>query len=755
MTAETVPAVQASLWRRFDAWSERVGLPRKLALALTLAALAAAVATYVTFIGAGPVARDSRSVLLLLTVDIVLLLLLAALVVRRLVGIWTERRGAVAGSDLHRRLTRLFSLVALAPTIVVTVFAALFLHFGIQSWFDDVVKRAVTESHAVARLYLEEHQKNIRGDILAMAQNIDREAPALMGSTQRFNQFISAWASSRSLSEAVVFTGAGALVARSALTFALEMEPLPDGILSRAADGEVVLFSGETEDRVRAVVRLDRFFDAYLMIGRVIDATALAHAERTRRAVQAYEDIESRATGLQVGFIVWFAVVALLLLLAAIWLGLTFAEQLSRPIAALAHAAERVRAGDLGARVEEGQGPAGDEIGMLAQAFNRMTEQLGTQRSELMEVNRQLDMRRRFIEAVLSGVSAGVIGLDQNGMITLPNRSAAIRLGVQPESLAGQSLIEAVPELEPLWEQARRRPDKLAEDQVQVVRGGRARILLARIGGEIRDDEIVGYVLTFDDVTELLTAQRQAAWADVARRIAHEIKNPLTPIQLAAERLKRRYLKQITSDPETFLLCTDTIIRQVGDIGRMVDEFSSFARMPRATIKPEPIQAICDEAVFLQRQAGTGVTVDFDKPDRPLIVPCDARQVRQAVTNLLKNAGDAIEGRMPPEDGSALPPGHIRFSLRLEHGETWIEVADNGKGLPVEGRERLTEPYVTTRTKGTGLGLAIVKKIAEDHGGRLILADNDGGGAKVSLVLAGGEFGKVETKGARLVEHGA
>ncbi|MBM3532571.1 MAG: PAS domain-containing sensor histidine kinase [Alphaproteobacteria bacterium] len=741
-----------SLWRRLEGWAEQVGLARKIAILLGLASVVAAIATYLTFSGVEALPREPRPIVLLLTLDVVLLLLLAALVSRRLIGIWADRRREGMGSGLHRRLALLFSFVALAPTLVVTVFAALFLHLGIQSWFDDVVRKAVNESHAVARLYLDEHQKSIRGDILLMAQNIAREAPALMSSQQRFNALLTAWASSRSLSEAVVFTESGGILARAGLTFALEFEPLGADIVDRASEGEVVLFSSENEDRVRAVVQLDRFIGAYLMIGRVVDSTALAYAERTRRAVEAYQQIETRAAGLQFSFIVWFAAVALLLLLAAIWLGLTFANQLARPISGMARAAERVRAGDLGARVE--QRPATDEIGVLAQAFNRMTEQLEAQRGDLMEANRQLDVRRRFIEAVLSGVSAGVIGIDGEGRITLPNRSAAMRLGVQPESLAGRPLVEAIPELAPLWDEVRRRPDKLAEDQVEIVRGGRTRILLARLGVDTREEQTHGYVLTFDDVTELLTAQRQAAWADVARRIAHEIKNPLTPIQLSAERLKRRYLKEIQSDPDTFRACTDTIVRQVGDIGRMVDEFSSFARMPRATIKPEAIQSICDEAVFLQRQNRSSTAVELDMPESPLILPCDARQLRQAVTNLLKNAGDAIDGRPTPISG-ALPPGRIKLTLALDSGETRIEVTDNGKGLPVDGRDRLTEPYVTTRTKGTGLGLAIVKKIAEDHGGRLVLGDNEGGGAKVALILPGGSLGEVERTGARVARHGA
>jgi two-component system nitrogen regulation sensor histidine kinase NtrY len=739
-------------WRRFELWAERVGLARKLAIGLTLAAGAAAIATYLTFTDIAGVPQSPRLALALLTLDIVLLLLLVGLVARRLVGLWADRRRVGTGTGLHRRLAVLFSLVALAPTLVVTVFAALFLHLGIQAWFADVVRKAVYEGHAVARLYLEEHKNKIGGDIVGLAQNIEREAAVLSGSQQLLNQLLAVWTRSRSLSEALVFTDSGTILARSGLTFSLEFEPLPDNALKRATDGEVVLFAGGDDDRVRALVRLDRFLGAYLLIGRQIDPTAVAHAELTRRAVDAYEEIEARAASLQIGFIFWFAAVALLLLLSSIWLGLTFATQLARPIVALAAAAERVRGGDLRARVEErGQG---DEIGFLAQAFNRMTEQLEAQRTDLVAANRQLDVRRRFIEAVLSGVSAGVIGLDGDGRITLPNRSAASRLGVQPESLSGRLLIDAVPEFADLWEQIQRRPERLAEDQVQITREGRTRILLARIAVEVRADEPMGYVLTFDDVTELLTAQRQAAWADVARRIAHEIKNPLTPIQLSAERLKRRYISEIKSDPETFRACTDTIVRQVGDIGRMVDEFSSFARMPRATIKREVLQPICEEAVFLQRQNRSAAKVDLVAPPQPVILPCDARQLRQAVTNLLKNAADAIEGRPEPDSG-VLPPGRIRLTLGIADGETRIEVADNGKGLPVEGRERLTEPYVTTRSKGTGLGLAIVKKIAEDHGGRLILADNEGGGAKVILALPGGELGEMIQKGEKVVTHGA
>jgi two-component system nitrogen regulation sensor histidine kinase NtrY len=426
-------------------------------------------------------------------------------------------------------------------------------------------------------------------------------------------------------------------------------------------------------------------------------------------------------------------VVALLLLLAAVWLGLVFAKQLVQPVSELIEAAEQVRAGNLGARVREPN--ASDELSLLSRTFNRMTSQLASQRADLVEANRQVDKRRRFTETVLAGVSAGVIGLDLDGRITLVNRSAAEFLGAEPELLAGRDLAEILPEMVPILDQLGPTQTKLIQSQFDLRRPGLPqRTLLVRIAAEQQGRQVRGYVATFDDVTELLQAQRKAAWADVARRIAHEIKNPLTPIQLAAERLKRKYLKQIDTDPETFVTCTDTIIRQVGDIGRMVDEFSAFARMPQPVMRRESLGELVAQAVFLQRQAHPDIVFDAAKPSDPVIVACDGRQITQALTNLLQNAIDSIEGRSA-EDGESPPPGHIEVLVTLEGGHALITISDNGKGLPEAERDRLTEPYVTTRAKGTGLGLAIVKKIMEDHAGSLDMQDNPGGGARVVLSM--------------------
>ncbi|MCC7272774.1 MAG: PAS domain-containing sensor histidine kinase [Alphaproteobacteria bacterium] len=712
-------------------WMGRVGLGRKLAFALALAALGSGIATYVVITSKPPFGPDPATVLLLLNLDLILLLLLGALVARRLVALWAERRRGMAGARLHVRFVALFSLLAVTPTIVVAVFSFLFFNFGIQNWFSETVRTAVFESRAVAHAYLEEHQNVIRADISAMAADLNRDATSLIGNPQRFNQVVTAQARLRALSEAIVFDLFGRVLARSAISFALEFDSVPEWAMAEARAGTIPVLTSETDDRVRALIRLDDDGNAFLYVGRFIDPRVIGHLERTERAVQEYSELEGRRSGIQITFALVFLVVALLLLLAAVWAALLLANRLARPLGGLVEAAERIRGGDLGVRVDERQ--SGDEMDTLSRAFNRMTRQLQSQRSELVEANRQLEARRRFTETVLAGVSAGVVGVDRDGAINLPNRSASELLGVDLDQWIGADLASAVPEMTPMLERARSGESRTVEGQIEIQRQGRKRTLIVRVAAERSGEATQGYVVTFDDVTELLSAQRKAAWSDVARRIAHEIKNPLTPIQLSAERLKRRYGKEITSDPDTFQLCTDTIIRQVGDIGRMVDEFSAFARMPAPVMRAENVGDICRQAAFLQRSARPDLRFGLHLPEGDAtLLRCDRRQVTQALTNLLQNAADSIDGRAPA-DGP--PQGAIDLRLVDDATGVRIVVEDNGRGLPQEGREQLTEPYVTTRAKGTGLGLAIVKKIMEDHGGDLLLDDREGGGARITLVF--------------------
>lgn len=720
---------------RLVQWVRSLELGRRLAVALALAAVGSGVLTYAALTGSSPFGPDPQTVQILLLVDLVLLLSLGVVVSRRLVRLWMERRRGSAGSHLHTRMVGLFSVVAVAPAIIVAVFSALFFNFGVEGWFSERVRTALDESLAVAEAYTEEHRNQIRGEVLAMAGALNRQAGEIRNDPERLRQVLSTEAAIRNIPEAIVFSRNNTVLARAGLPFSMEigLGNLTASI-ERAAQGEVVVLTASDDERVRAMIRLDRWVDTYLFVGRLVDAKVLVHVGQTRSAVAEYQRLERERSDIQVTFVLIFIVVALLLLLASVWVALLFASRLVNPVSTLIQAAERVRGGDLSARVPEG--PEDDEVASLSRAFNRMTSQLQGQRSELMEVNQQLNKRRRFTEAVLSGVSSGVIGLDAEGKINLPNRSAVQLLDVSADVLVGKRFTDAVPEMAPLLNEARERPGRLAQAQVNMVRGARSHVVLVRVTAERKGDVITGFVVTFDDVTELVAAQRSAAWADIARRIAHEIKNPLTPIQLSAERLKRKYMHEVGSDPEVFRQCTDTIIRQVSDIGRMIDEFSSFARMPAPVFHDEDLIELARQGLFLQQVARSDIEFKTEFPSEPVKVHCDSRQVAQVLTNLLLNASEAISGRDKPEDGGRLAPGEITVRILSGPDDVTLEVLDNGRGLPKEDRGRLTEPYVSSRVKGTGLGLAIVAKVMDDHRGSISLEDRPGGGACVRLVFA-------------------
>jgi two-component system, NtrC family, nitrogen regulation sensor histidine kinase NtrY len=711
--------------RRFD-------LERRLALLLTVGAVVSGIATYVSISGNPPYGSDVRTVLVLLNLDLILLLLLGVVIARRLVVLYLERRQGSAGSRLHLRLVALFGVVATAPAILVAVFSLFFLSNGLEAWFSDRIRSSLDNSLAVAEAYLVEHKDNIRSDALAMAADLSRESDELMTAPDQLQKVVTAQAALRSLSEAIVFDSSGKVWARSGLSFTMDMEVerLSPDALDRAANGEIVTLTSDTDDRVRALIRLDGFGDAFLFVGRFVDATVLGFMQRTQQLVSEYQQMERNRSGIQVTSALIFGIVALLLLFAAVWIGLSFANELAAPISRLIVAADRVRMGDLMARVPEGTEP--DEIGVLSRAFNRMTSQLASQRHELIEANQQLDDRRRFTEAVLAGVSAGVIGLDAIGRIILPNRSAIDFLGGE-DDLIGRRLADVMPELAPLLDRVAEAPDEALEEQLVVARDGSQRSLLVRISAQADGDAVDGYVVTFDDITELLGAQRQAAWAEVARRIAHEVKNPLTPIRLSAERLSRKYLPQITEGRESFASSTATIVRQVDAIGRLISEFSAFARMPAATLKSESLAELVRHGIQLHQEAWPQIHFTLDvPPGDPVPLRCDAQKVTQALTNLLQNAIDALmEAKSHPTGGGL----EIVVSVRHSPGHVVVEVSDNGPGLPASGRERLLEPYVTMRARGTGLGLAIVRKIMEEHHGKVELADSRMGGATARLVF--------------------
>lgn len=703
---------------------------RNLPFILTLCALLSAVVTYAVITGSdAPLGLKPRRVLRLMWVNIGLLVLIVGVVAVRIYGLWSSLRIDKAGSKLQKRILGLFGVVTIVPTLIVSVFAALFFNFGIQTWFNERVQTAVEESLMVAEAYLAEHKDNIRADAIAMANDINIAAEAALADPAEFNRIVATQAALRVLTEAIVFQR-NHILAQGRLSFALAFERVPQDVLERAAKGEVVILTTDN-DKVRALIKIDSLQDAYLLVGRLLDSKVVDHMESVQGAVSEYHTLRKQLDRLQVTFSVVFVTLALLLLLGAAWYGMVFAARLTTPIAKLVQAAERVRAGDFSAQVADVVGK--DEIGTLGRAFNRMTEQLQAQRTELIEANRRLDERRRFTEAVLSGVSAGVLALDRNKIITLFNRSSANILSAIDQKVdVGMHINELLPGIAELLVHAEHIVGEEQNSIVNLSNNNKHITLHVRVSVEhLADNKIEGFIVTFDDITLLVAAQRNAAWSDVARRVAHEIKNPLTPIQLAAERLKRKYLKYVAEpdDQETFTKYTDTIAKHVGDIGKIVEEFVSFARMPVPVFKQEDLVGIVKKAVFSAQVANPTLEYKSELPDGTLMMECDEGQITQVLTNVLKNAAEAIEARAP-EPGYQ---GIIRVTLGCEAEQIILRICDNGAGFQAEEAKKLLEPYVTTRSKGTGLGLSIVKKIVEDHKGRISLENISEGGAMVLL----------------------
>jgi two-component system, NtrC family, nitrogen regulation sensor histidine kinase NtrY len=708
-------------------WAKKIGLGPKTSFFVAMLAIASGIATYESLTIDNPAYTR-----LLLIADVVIVVLLAIVICHRLIRMWRKGQVGGSGSQMHRRIVRLFSLIAVAPALMVALFSALFFNIYFQKHFSDPVNMAVSESLVVADAYIKEHIQNIRSDVFAMAAQINRAPQQILENSTRFGAYLSDQVIARNLSEAVVMNGAQEIIAQSDLSFALEFDEISPATFNDARELDVVITTSDTDDRVRALIRLDRLLDGFLYVSRFIEPRVLEHLERTRAAAAEYQELKDEGFGIQIQFAAIFFIISLMVVLAAVWFGLVIASRLVGPIEDLVKAAERVRDGDLLSKVNEDR--AYDEMATLSRAFNNMTGQLLTQRKELEETNDKLDERRRFMEAVLSGVSAGVIGVDKHGLINLPNRTATELLGRKSQELVGQPFADVLPQMAFLLDEIRERPYRVAESQLQLQTDGIHRHLLVRVAAETSDSGLQGFVVTLDEITDLVSAQRMAAWGDIARRIAHEIKNPLTPIQLSAERIKRKYGKQIVDDIDVFNQCTDTIIRQVGDIGQMVDEFSSFARMPTPTFNSENLVDLVSQGIFLQKVAHPEIEYVFDEISGPIMYDCDAAQVNRVITNLLQNSADAIEGREGPAE--ELEKGRIVVLLYEDTGNYVIQVTDNGRGLPKKDRSRLTEPYVTHREKGTGLGLAIVTKILEEHGGTLVMMDGPNGkGAQVQVAF--------------------
>jgi two-component system, NtrC family, nitrogen regulation sensor histidine kinase NtrY len=710
-----------------------VSRPSRLALGVGLLAVTAGAITYAILSGLTPWTPSRAGLIALLLVNLTLGLSLGALIAWRLVRLWAERKSGRAGARLHVRLVAWFGTIAVVPAILIAIFAAVTLNLGLEAWFSGRVKDALGSAVNVAQHYVKEHERGIIGDAYEIANNIQRD-PTLFDADKHvraaaFFSKLNSLTKDRGLQASYIVDGHGKILASTKQQFLKDPKPPSATDIAQARAGSIVVDAAPQGGTVTALIQMQALNDAYLLVVRLVDPQVFGYYRRTVDAVSEYNRLDQNRAEVQLVFAALYAVVSLVTLLAAVWSGIWAANRLVHPISNLIGAAERVSEGDLTAQVKVSHDD--DEIGTLGHAFNRMTQQLAAQRGDLVTANRLNEERRRFTETVLSGVSAGVIGLDRDGKITIVNRAAARLLNATPEELEGSHYSQSVPELAALIRRALSEPAGRAGGEVAIKRTGTPRALSVQVSSEWGNPH--GFVVTFDDITDLVGAQRTAAWADVARRIAHEIKNPLTPIQLSAERLKRKYMGEISTDPDIFRQCIDTIVRQVGDIGRMVDEFSSFARMPTPVMKRENAAELLQQAVFLQRVAHPEIAFAVEAPKDPVFFEGDGRLINQALTNVLKNAGEGIAARRANGDEA---PGKIAVSLEPNGATFAFKVSDNGIGLPDEHRHRLTEPYVTTRAKGTGLGLAIVRKIMEDHGGEIVLGDAEGGeGAKVTLTF--------------------
>ena len=695
---------------------------------------------------------DTGWVRLILLVDLCYLIGLLGMIGWQVSQLIIARRRRSAGSRLHMRLTSAFVGFAMVPTVTVAVFATLSVNLGIESWFSERVGTVVRNSLEVARSYENEHRSRIRGDVLAMANDLNRAALDGLGQ-QELNELVSRQARARELPEAFVFNSRQQIEARGEFSYLFTFEAPSEQDLARARAGEVVVIEDETNNEIRALVYLTNFFDAFLYVSRDVDGDVLRLLDETEQTVQLYEQLERDRGGLLFDFALIYLGFAALVIVAAIFAGLWFAERLAKPVGRLAGAAERIGEGDLDVRVKEERGQ--DEIALLSRAFNRMAGQVKRQRDALIEANAETERRRHFSEAVLSGVTAGVIGLDGEGRVDLANEAAADLLGRPGEAMIDRPLVDIVPEFGQLLAAAERAPGDIARGAVRVSLRGETREFLARVAPKTPEARGEGHVLTFDDITALASAQRMAAWGDVARRIAHEIKNPLTPIQLSADRLRRKFVARLGEDGERFEHYIGVITRQAADIRRMVDEFSRFARMPEPRLAEDDLAEIVRDAVVLQQESRSEIAYELALPEGSAPMVCDRGLIAQCLTNLMQNAADAIEARHAREPGA--PAGRIRVALAIGGRSYRITIMDNGVGLPREDRDRLTDPYVTTRSSGTGLGLAIVGKIVEQHDGELWLADAEGveglDGASIGIRLprppAAGHKSPAETAGAQ------
>ena len=680
-----------------------------------------AIATYL-FLGPFNVAGQSVWLRFFLLLDLVYVLLIIGIVLVRILFVLSQRRSRLAGSKLHFRLAGVFTTMSLLPTITVALFATISINLGLETWFSERVQSVVGASLSAARSYADEQQSALAEDIRSLAANLQdfRKGKSFIEEDELRNKLADLQLElQRGLKEAFIINSSGDIELRGDRSYLFDFEKPEDQKIKKALYN-IVLIEDFNNDELRALIYLNGFGDRYLYVTREVDGALFNLLDETQKTAILYQQMESDRTAYLLNFAVLYFALALLLIVSSVLFALWFAERLSKPIGRLAAAAKRVGAGELTTQVIEDEGD--DEIAQLGRYFNQMTKQLKRQRDTLIDNTEQIEERRRLFDSVLSSVTSGVIVLDPKGNVNFINNSANKLLNYKSEQAIQSKLSYIFPELNDIFEQLKKSGANNLQSEMKLIRSGRLENFLVRIGTMIEDKNLKGYVVALDDVTTLVSAQRSAAWGDVARRIAHEIKNPLTPIQLSAERIRKKFSPLLTSDSETLQQMVEVITRQTDDIRRIVDEFSKFARMPELKRKDEDLGSLVLSIITLQQAGQPTVSINFMKPEVPIIISIDATLINQAITNILKNAGEAIETRRlnnPHWDEK----GIINVLIKDCVENVVLEISDNGVGLP-QDRSRLFEPYVTTREKGTGLGLAIVKKIVEEHGGVLQLEDS-------------------------------
>ena len=680
-----------------------------------------AVATYL-FLGPFNVAGQSVWLRFFLLLDLIYVLLIVGIVLVRILYVLSQRRSRLAGSKLHFRLAGVFTTMSLLPTITVAVFATVSINLGLEAWFSERVQSVVGTSLSAARAYADEQQAALEEDINSLAkglQNLKSNRPFLEDDDLR-NELASLQIElQRGLKEAFILNESGNIELRGERSYLFDFEK-PDEKEIKKAITDVVLINDFNNNELRAMLYLKGFGNRYLYVTREVDGTLFNLLDETQKTAVLYQQMESDRTAYLLNFAFLYFALALLLIVSSVLFALWFAERLSKPIGRLAAAAKRVGAGELTTQVIEDEGD--DEIAQLGRYFNQMTKQLKHQRDTLVDNTQQIEERRRLFDSVLSSVTSGVIVLNPDGEVSFTNNSANVLLNYTKKIIIPNQLSDIFPELNDLFQNLKKSGSDNLQSEVKLVRSGRIENFLVRMAPMNEDGNLKGYVVAFDDITSLVSAQRSAAWGDVARRIAHEIKNPLTPIQLSAERIRKKFSPLLTENSDGLRDMVDVITRQTDDIRRIVDEFSKFARMPELRRKNENLSALVESTVSLQQAGQPNVLINLSMPKLPVFTSIDATLINQALTNILKNAGESIGTRLQTASASN-HNGVIEVLLKDKSDVIMLNISDNGVGLP-QDRSRLFEPYVTTRDKGTGLGLAIVKKIIEEHGGILKLEDS-------------------------------